>query len=277
LANFIIRESKKSRKGVSEYILLLIHEEETFYGTYGIIDKIINAYNNVDFCSEDMGSSGDASEIQMKLNFTVRNNILSAARSILHATQFFLVSQLAYKEYAKKGSFYDEDFQYIVTVFDEEDPDGDIKWEMAMRNKGGDITRGIKEWMKFRDSDTALQHLLHNIVASELINKESQIPENIKGSIYLGEIEPTLLSTLYRDIGSCPCDTCIVRSACVNIDFPEEGYKVRKIWQDNCEDRPAYVTKVSDYFLQKLSPDKDLQDLLEYVCNDIYFPNLAPY
>jgi hypothetical protein len=277
-ANIIIQHNE-SKKYYYYYgdrtdeILIFVGSDGYYYRSSGVIHTLVKAYSNLAGFYNFPASLRQSIDIRSYLNSSVRTFDASSA-SIVYAgfPSYEPVSRLGYEEYAKEKCFYDYAFQYILRISDEVDEEGDIIWEITLKKAlGRDITRTIKQWIKFSELDIALQKLLDTGARSEASIDEKSLDPSIKDSIHLGEVDPNLLTGIYRDVSPCPCDECVARAKCVQIDF-DENYRGRQITDSckGCKTREDYLKEVQPYLLEKLSYDKQLRQLLEQVCSEHY-------
>jgi hypothetical protein len=267
-AHIIIRQKESD----PDEVLVYVADYGFYYGSRGVIRTLIKAYYNeaaLSSISHNLRRVGNLKDI---LNSFVRENIGSAASSIIHAGvgTYVPVSKRGYEEYAKKGVFYRDGFRYIITISDEYDQDGDAIWEITVKTSDyGDITRTLKEWQKFSELDVALERMLSDKVDCRSNIDETNLDKSMKDSIHFEEIDFTLLKDIYSNIGASPCDICGARPACISVDRPPGNSRIRKI-RNACEDRENYSKTVQEFLVGKLSYDKQFQDLLMYASSESY-------
>jgi hypothetical protein len=275
-ANIMIR-NKDDDTGYSLDYMLLSAVVPDFSAPYAPVRTFAKAYNNVDLISDAIYSLQDTPEVQECLNRLIRESIDNVAWSILNVrdgvASYLPVSKVGYQEYVEQGPVYNEIFQYIITISDDRDEEGDSIWEiMLMEGSNSAITRTVKQWLKFSDLDIALERLLQDGVIYEPNDHKKDAHDSIKDSIHLGEVDPGLLRDIYRDLGPSPCDSCLLCTLIANkcVTTTVHGQYVRRTINQPCYKREGYATKLQTYLLQRLSYDKELQDLLRGVSSKLY-------
>jgi hypothetical protein len=276
-ANIIIQHKNKAQGNYSgpDEMLISVDGSGFYWGIHGVIRTIIKAYSNTSAfpLAEPPSNPRDLSAF---LNLYIRFSIEKTAYSIVHAGGgvYLPVSKLDYEEYSKWGLFNASHSRFIITISGQDDQDGDHIWEITMKS-GPDpvITRTIKEWMKFSDIDVAFEHLLHDQVMYTANVEKKDVDNIIKESIFFGEFDSDLLSSIYKDIGRCPCDDCMLKAMRVTTHVYRENIRVREI-MDTCDPMKEYRKAVKNYLLEKLSYDSQLQVLLKFVAK-LYSPSGA--
>jgi hypothetical protein len=271
--NIIIRyaENNKSARASSDEELVRVERRTDYHGSKGVISTLIKAYFNEAAISRLFRYGHD--DVHSLLNSRVREDIRYAASSIVHAgVGFYLpASKLTYQGYAKQSPTDLVYPQYVVAISDQLDNDGDLIWTIILKkNSKVNITRTVKEWQKFSDLDIALENLIQNPSNFEPVGEVEAADESIKGSIYLGEVDPSLLKRIYKEIGPCPCDTCFSRAIDVSTSRLSANYSARLI-SNLCNKNLRYLRKVQNYLLRDLSHDTQLKRLLSRVCAEVYW------
>jgi hypothetical protein len=234
----------------SDLILLYRHYDGYPQEIDGCINMFVRAYDHASG-KEKIGLGCD--------------NLGGLATSLILISdgEFEPVSSQVYEEFYKYGHFMDASYVYHI-VFE----DGYHKKHDAVISvtKVGDpdvpeLNRPLEDWRKFNDVIVAWNSMVKERVSPGSNGEDRAENAEIAGSLYFDEVSARMLKPIYRELGSCPCDTCLVRAACTYRESSVDGDLYRRI-RDKCENKLKYERKVKQYLSGQLSDDKELRDLL---------------
>ena len=274
-------------------MLLMVKRYGRFYSQRGVINFLVRAYDNLSIDNHFDEYNGldlttTSSYEQSYLNGYVRN-FYNAPISIVHVGRG-VISPLSKKYYLDFHSHYSSHWRapiYTITISSKTDKEGDLIWHIEYKecwdpDKDAwktDIDRSVKEWAAWSKIDIALQSFVADFRFFEVQYAEDHTDKTIKRSIYLGEVDISLLKEIYKNVGKCPCDKCLVKPTCIDFHSQIKGsttYRRRHI-KRVCEKEMDYSKSVKKYLrsrLSRLSFDKEWQDYHEWIFSDLYLPGV---
>jgi hypothetical protein len=192
--------------------------------------------------------------------------VIAASLVVVSEGEFEPASRWGYEQFAECGHFFEPDYRYEIVLLPETDQDGDpiveiTVWRHLMIiGTFIPLKRSIKEWGKYNDVTVAWTSMVEEYAIQDInSNIEDATPE-VTDSLYFREIKLGILTAVYRALGRCPCDACLVRASCIETRQFEDGGRRRRM-RNKCTAKLDYKASVKQFLPGLLSYDPELEKL----------------
>lgn len=201
--------------------------------------------------------------------------LISHDELVAFATSLILISKGdfepstrdGYEQIKMGGCFWEPDYWYKIVLFPETDQDNDpfceltVSWRLPSAVFTS-IKRSLKEWRRYAELTAAYTSMVQEYSFQDINNNNANVNPEIESSIYLKEANSQILADVYRNLGPCPCDECIVRASCIETLTLNGGGKYRRM-HDKCDKKVIYEGRVTQWFPGLLSYDSELDKLFK--------------
>jgi hypothetical protein len=252
-ANVVIRYSENPFYDRPEVIILYRHYDGYPNCLGGAIDTILKAYKRAVHIGK-LYSRGNQLEV------------VAASLVILSEGAFEPASNWNYEQFAKCGHFAGPAYRYEIVLFPEKDQDGDpiveiTVWDHLMIiGTFTPLKRSIKEWRKYNDVTVAWTSMVKEYAIQDINSSIEDVTPEVADSLYFREVNLQILTSVYRTLGRCPCDDCLVRGACIETRQFEDGGRRRRRRKE-CKVKLDYEAGVKQFLPGLLSYDPELEKL----------------
>jgi hypothetical protein len=253
-ANIVIRYNQpqphRGQHTESDLIVLYKHWDGYPQGVNGCSNVLIMAY-------DEARNSGKLGSPKDKVQAFSQFLILTRSKDIEP------VDSECYDWFHENGSFADAEYVYHI-IFPRNGHPNNQNTRMTVYSAlfpSALFDQSIKEWQRYSDVIMAWSSIVKDEGIPRFNTRNKTIDPLVADSLYSDELYARILVPIYKSIGKCPCDICMVRPTCISVKSENGNEKIRKV-RRNCEKKVDFVQKAKRYLSSLLSRDRELDRLI---------------